>query len=229
MQQPKVLYEDNHLIVALKPFGMPSQEDESKDLDMLSWVKAYVKQKYQKPGKVFIGLVHRLDRVAGGLMVFARTSKAAGRLSEAIRNQQFDKGYQIVVEGRMKDTEGKLEDLLYKDREKNKVKIASKEDAKSRYALLYYKTTAIRDDFSLVEVDLKTGRSHQIRVQFSGRGCPVVGDLKYGSKHPDRSAIALWSWKLSFLHPTTKEAMTFLAEAEEYLCDRFPWKLFADS
>lgn len=119
---PEVIYEDNHIIVVVKPFGMPSQEDDSKDLDMLSWVKAYVKEKYNKPGEVFIGLVHRLDRVSGGLMVFARTSKAASRLSDQIRKKQIEKKYTLVAEGSLEKKSGFMEDFLVKDKSNNKVK-----------------------------------------------------------------------------------------------------------
>lgn len=235
MMEPSVIYEDNHILVAVKPFGMPSQEDDSKDPDMLNWVKAYVKEKYAKPGDVFIGLVHRLDRVTGGLMVFARTSKAAARLSEEIRNHRLEKCYQTVIEGTMTQKKGLLEDYLIKDRKKNKVSIVRENQKKSqqsskiskeeKFAKLYYDTIESIKELSLVDIQLETGRSHQIRVQFSSRGCPVYGDVKYGSTHSQPN-IALWAYRIVFNHPTKKERLTFVAEVQDFLQGEYPWKLF---
>ncbi|WP_313018364.1 RluA family pseudouridine synthase [Acetoanaerobium noterae] len=219
---PEVIYEDNHIIVVVKPFGMPSQEDDSKDLDMLSWVKAYVKEKYNKPGEVFIGLVHRLDRVSGGLMVFARTSKAAARLSDQIRKKQIEKKYTLVAEGSLEKKSGFMEDFLVKDKLNNKVKAFKNEVKDSKDAKLSYEVMDERQGLSLVSVDLITGRSHQIRVQFSSRGCPLYGDLKYGSSNPQKKSIALWSNYLSFEHPTKKEKLEFKIE----LPDHKPWDVF---
>lgn len=225
MKEPKVIYEDNHLIVAVKPFGMPSQEDETKDPDMLTWIKNYVKEKYHKPGAVYIGLLHRLDRVAGGLMVFARTSKAAGRMSEELRTHRFQKIYHTVVEGTMPEKSGTLKDVLWKDSEKNKVRVVSEGHIGGKEARLAYECIGRLGERSLMRVELHTGRSHQIRVQFASRGCPIWGDLKYGSKNPKKT-IALWSYHLAFIHPVRKEPMEFTAKAEDYYPEDPVWSGF---
>ena len=161
-----VVYEDNHIIVVEKPFNMPTQEDESKDRDLLTEVKDYVKVKYDKPGDVYIGLVHRLDRVAGGLMVFARTSKAASRLSEQIRNREFHKEYVTVVEGQIKSEKSQLVDYLKKDKDTNTVQVVNKNVKDAKEAILKYEMIESKDNLTLISVDLLTGRPHQIRVQF---------------------------------------------------------------
>ncbi len=219
---PEVIYEDNHIIVALKPFGMPSQEDDSKDMDILNWVKDYVKEKYNKKGEAFIGLVHRLDRVSGGLMVFARTSKAASRLSEQIRKKQMQKKYVLVVEGSLNNKFGTLEDYLLKDKTNNTVKAFKNQVEGSKDALLNYEVIDENKDLSFIEVELITGRSHQIRVQFSSRGCPIFGDAKYGSINPQKKSIALWSTYLCFEHPTKKEKLEFSVGAPKQM----PWNIF---
>lgn len=207
-----VLYEDNHIIVVEKPFNIPTQEDESKDKDLLTMVKEYVKVKYDKPGDVFIGLVHRLDRVAGGVMVFARTSKAASRLSEQIRERNFHKEYLTVVEGKLKNERALITDYLFKDKDANTVRIATKNTKDAKEAKLKYEMVEHRDGLSLVSVDLLTGRPHQIRVQFSSRKNPIWGDGKYGSSYRSRKGIALWSHKIEFEHPTKKNKMVFTLE-----------------
>ena len=161
-----VVYEDNHIIVVEKPFNMPTQEDESKDRDLLTEVKDYVKVKYDKPGEVYIGLVHRLDRVAGGLMVFARTSKAASRLSEQIRNREFHKEYVTVVEGQIRSEKSQLVDYLKKDKDTNTVQVVNKNVKDAKEAILKYEMIESKDNRTLHSVDLLTGRRHQIRVQF---------------------------------------------------------------
>lgn len=216
-----VIYEDNHIIVVNKPFSIPSQEDDSKDIDMLSLVKAYVKEKYNKPGDVFIGLLHRLDRVSGGIMVFARTSKAASRISDQIRRKNMEKRYLTIVEGRLEAKEGKMVDFLLKDKEKNRVKVVKPNTADAKESILEYRVIKEKENLSLIEVHLITGRSHQIRVQFSSRGCPIFGDMKYGSKNPQEKAIALWSNSLSFEHPTLKTVMRF----ESSPPNEYPWNL----
>lgn len=203
-----VLYEDNHVIVVVKPCNIPSQADKTNDIDMLTLVKSYIKEKYQKPGDVYIGLVHRLDRPVGGIMVFARTSKAAARLSESIRNKSFQKKYLAVVKGTFEDKEGIFEDYLYKDEALNKSKVVSKDKRGAKLARLTYRVIDEVDDKSLVEIDLQTGRHHQIRVQFSNAGHPLVGDQKYG-RADYNTQIALWAYSLEFKHPTKDEYMKF--------------------
>ena len=207
-----VVYEDNHIIVVEKPFNMPTQEDESKDRDLLTEVKDYVKVKYDKPGDVYIGLVHRLDRVAGGLMVFARTTKAASRLSEQIRNREFHKEYVTVVEGQIKSEKSQLVDYLKKDKDTNTVQVVNKNVKDAKEAILKYEMIESKDNLTLISVDLLTGRPHQIRVQFSSRKNPIWGDGKYGSSYKSRKGIALWSRKIEFMHRKKKTKIPVMLE-----------------
>ena len=201
----EVLYEDNHILVANKPAGTPSQADKSGDMDMLSIVKEYVRSKYGKPGEAFIGLVHRLDRPAAGLMVFARTSKAARRLSEDVRLGRFKKTYLAVVYGDAPG--GSMEDYLRKDPKTNISTVAEEGVPGAKHAALSYETLQTKNGRSLVKINLLTGRAHQIRVQFASRGLPLVGDIKYGSAVPDR--LALYACSIGLTHPTKKEYMEF--------------------
>lgn len=212
-----ILYEDNHIIVVEKKINIPVQEDDSKDLDLLSIIKKYLKDKYNKPGNVYLGLIHRLDRPVGGVMVFAKTSKAASRLSEQVRTHKMSKKYYAVVEGKL-DTEATLKDRLLKDRKNNIVKV----DQNGKDAKLSYKVISRRNNLNLVDIDLKTGRSHQIRVQFSSRNNPLYGDQKYNKKALVGEQIALFAYNLSFYHPITKELMTFKLQ----LPNRYPFNLF---
>lgn len=219
----KVIYEDNHLLVVEKPVNVLSQGDDTNDKDMVNLLKDYVKVKYNKPGNVFIGLVHRLDRPVGGVMVFAKTSKAASRLSEQVRSKTLKKTYRAVIHGTMKKEEDTLKDYLYKNKNTNMVSVVNKNHKECKDAELSYKTLGKKDGFSLVEVDLKTGRPHQIRVQFSSRKHPLFGDQRYGqdiNKKGDQ--ISLWSYKLEIVHPTTKEKMEFICEPP----NNYPWNLF---
>lgn len=218
LKKIKVIYEDNHIIVVEKPINIPTCEDESKDIDLLSLVKLYLKQEHNKPGNVYLGLVHRLDRPVGGIMVFAKTSKAASRLNEQIRNNEMVKKYYLVVEGILNDKCAILKDYLLKDSKTNKVIV----DKKGKYAELDYKVLAEKDNLSLIEVNLHTGRSHQIRVQFSSRNHPLFGDQKYNKKAIAHSQIALYSFFLSFKHPISKEIMTFTLDKP----NRYPFNLF---
>lgn len=213
-----VLYEDNHIIVVEKEINIPTCEDSSKDIDLLSIIKLYLKEKYNKPGNVYLGLVHRLDRPVGGIMVFAKTSKAASRLNLQIKNDEFKKRYYAVIDGVLKEKEGKFEDYLLKDTRENIVKV----DKNGKYAMLEYKVLNEIQGLSLVEVNLHTGRSHQIRVQFSSRGYPLYGDQKYNKKANCHEQIALYSHFLSFKHPVTKEIMEFKLD----LPNRYPFTLF---
>lgn len=213
-----VLYEDNHLIVVEKPINVPTCKDSSKDTDLLSIVKEYLKNKYKKPGNVYLGLVHRLDRPVGGIIVFAKTSKAASRLAVEIKNDEFKKKYYAVIQSVGLKKEDRFEDFLLKDPKTNIVKV----DDAGKYALLEYKLISERRDLSLVEVNLHTGRSHQIRVQFASRNYPLYGDQKYNKKANCHEQIALYSHYLSFKHPTTKEMLEFNLE----LPDRYPFNIF---
>lgn len=212
-----ILYEDNHIIVVEKKINIPVQEDDSKDLDLLSIIKKYLKDKYNKPGNVYLGLIHRLDRPVGGVMVFAKTSKAASRLSEQVRTHKMSKKYYAVVEGNL-DTEATLKDRLLKNRKNNIVKV----DQNGKDAELSYKVISRRNNLNLVDIDLKTGRSHQIRVQFSSRNNPLYGDQKYNKKALVGEQIALFAYTLSFYHPITKELMTFKLQ----LPNRYPFNSF---
>lgn len=214
-----VIYEDNHIIVVYKKENIPVCLDESKDEDLLSIIKKYLKDKYKKLGNVYLGLVHRLDRPVSGIMVFAKTSKAASRLSEQIRNKTFKKIYNAVIVGNAKD-EDKLEDKLLKDSKTNIVKVSNQ----GKEAILRYKKIGYKDNLSLVEIELETGRSHQIRVQFSSRNLPLYGDIKYNKNSKVGEQIALFSKRIEFIHPTTKEKMVF----ELDLPNKYPWNIFED-
>lgn len=205
-----ILYEDNHIIVVVKEPGIPSQADKTKDEDMLTLIKAYLKEKYNKPGNVYLGLVHRLDRAVGGVMVFAKTSKAASRLSEQVRNKQVKKNYIAVVKGKMENLNGVMKDYLVKDERKNKSFVANKDTKNAKFSELEYEVLKYDEvtHMSLVKIDLKTGRHHQIRVQFSSRGHSLCGDTKYGTRSRSKQ-LALWSYRLKFYHPTTKEELEF--------------------
>ena len=218
----KVIYEDNHLLVVEKPVNILSQGDDTNDKDMVNLLKNYIKEKYNKPGNVFIGLVHRLDRPVGGVMVFAKTSKAASRLSEQVRNKSFKKTYRAVIHGTMNKKEDTLKDYLYKNKKTNMVSVVNKNHKDAKNAELDYKTLKSKNNFSLVEIDLKTGRPHQIRVQFSSRNHPLFGDQRYGQDvNKVGQQIALWSYKIEITHPTTKEKMEFVCEPPK----EYPWDL----
>ncbi len=218
-QKINILFEDNHLLVVEKPINIPVCEDESGDFDLLNILKKYIKDTYNKPGNVYLGLIHRLDRPVGGVMVFAKTSKAASRLSEQIRKNIFEKTYYAVVENKVKDVDS-FEDYLVKDTKKNISYVTDKNQGK--YACLNYKLINYKNGYSLVEIHLQTGRSHQIRVQFSSRGFPLVGDAKYNKNCDNKTNIALFAKILSFYHPVTKEKLTF----ELDLPKRYPFNLF---
>lgn len=217
MNNINVIYEDNHILVLEKPINVPTQEDESKDIDFLTMLKEYIKVKYNKPGNVYLGLIHRLDRPVGGIMVFAKTSKAASRLSEQVRNKTFKKIYNAIVDGII-DEKGRLVDYLLKDTKKNIVRV----DKNGKEAILNYKRLNYKGNYSLVEINLETGRSHQIRVQMMNHGYPLYGDQKYNKNAKVGEQIALFAKKIEFVHPTTKEKMTF----ELDLPNRKPFNIF---
>ena len=219
LQKNNIIYEDNHIIVVNKPVNIPVQEDSSKDIDLLTLIKNYLKVKYNKPGNVYLGLVHRLDRPVGGIMVFAKTSKAASRLSEEARTNKINKTYYAVVHGKI-NNKGHLEDYLYKNNKTNTSYVVDK--TKGKLAILDYELTQYKDNLSLVKINLITGRSHQIRVQFSSRGYPLVGDQRYNKNPIKNVSIALFAKRLEFIHPTKKEHLSF----EINLPDRYPFNIF---
>lgn len=212
-----IIYEDNHLLVVNKPINVPTQGDSSCDKDLLTMLKEYLKDRYNKPGNVYLGLVHRLDRPVGGVMVFAKTSKAASRLSKQIRENTFNKVYYAVIMGNI-EKENTLKDKLYKDKKNNKVYV--RDDGKE--AILSFKKIAYMNGMSLVCISLKTGRSHQIRVQFMNHGFPLFGDNKYNVNARSGEQIALFAKKISFKHPVTNEVLTF----EIDLPNRYPFNIF---
>ncbi len=210
MGKLKVIFEDNHIIVVEKKPNIPSQSDKTGDMDMLTLVKQYIKEKYQKPGNVYLGLVHRLDRPVGGVMIFAKTSKAASRLSNQVREKVFKKKYLAVVDGRFKEKEGSLEDYLYKNERNNISKVVNKDKKNAKLAKLDYKELAYNQvkNLSLLEINLHTGRHHQIRVQLANAGHSIFGDQKYGKRGQGKQ-IALWAYELTIEHPISKEMLTF--------------------
>lgn len=220
-----ILYEDNHLLVVEKPVNIPVQADPTGDPDLLTMLKEDIKIRYQKPGNVYLGLVHRLDRPVGGVMVFAKTSKAASRLSDAIRRRAFDKKYVAVVRGTPKERQAKLEHHLWKDQKKNQVYVVPENDPRGKKAILDYKVLGEAKGMSLLEINLHTGRPHQIRVQFSNIGCPLYGDQKYGQAvNKPGQQIALWASELRFEHPTTKEWI----KVKQAPPHTFPWSIWND-
>lgn len=207
-----ILYEDNHILVVEKPVNILSQADSTQDTDMLTLLKQDIKIRYNKPGNVYLGLVHRLDRPVGGAMVFAKTSKAASRLSDSVRRHDLSKQYVCVVHGKPAKPSDTLTDYLLKDERTNTVKTVSSNTPGAKKAVLDYEVLGTRDGYSFIRIQLHTGRSHQIRVQMMNAGCPLYGDQKYGaSLNQPGQQIALWSASLSFSHPTTKEWMTFVS------------------
>ena len=205
-----ILYEDNHIIVVVKEPGIPSQGDKTQDLDMLTIIKKYLKDKYNKPGNVYLGLVHRLDRSVGGVMVFAKTSKGASRLSQQVRDKEMKKHYIAVVKGRFEIKKGNMQDYLVKDEKNNKTFVSNQQNKRAKFSELDYEVIKYDKviNMSLVKINLKTGRHHQIRAQFSSRGHSLCGDTKYGTR--SRSGqLALWAYKLEFYHPITKELLQF--------------------
>lgn len=223
-----MLYEDNHLLIVNKPVNLLSQADHTGDPDLLSLCKEYLKVKYKKPGNVFLGLVHRLDRPVGGVMVLAKTSKAASRLSEQIRNRKFEKRYLLVVHGETPPN-GVFVHHLLKDSDSNRVTVAAADNKKSKRAELVYQQLEYlkKHNISLVKVNLITGRAHQVRVQFSSEGFPLFGDRKYGKEdgHDTTSEPALFAFEIIFSHPTLKKKVNFKAPPPSSP----PWSFFKDN
>ena len=223
MDDVAILHEDNSVLVVVKPQNIPSQADASGDLDLLTLLKQYVKDKYGKPGNVYLGLVHRLDRPTGGVMVFAKNSKSAERLSKQIVEGEMSKNYLTTVLGAPKERKGTLVNYLKKNALTNTVYVATVGDHNAKRAELSYELLETQGDVSLVKVQLGTGRSHQIRVQFSAIGCPVFGDVRYGGDTLSKgSNLALWAYRLEFSHPISHERMVFVA----YPPQIEPWTRF---
>ena len=218
-----IVYEDNHVLVAVKPPNMLSQADKTKDADMLTMVKEYIKVKYNKPGNVYVGLVHRLDRPVGGLVVLARTSKAADRLSEQVRKKTLARQYVAAVRGSAPE-EAELNDWLLKDERTNTVRAVGANTPGAKDAKLCYRKAGEADGLSLIRVKLFTGRSHQIRVQTSHSGYPIWGDARYGGGKPGEQ-IALWGAHLGLMHPTKKEEMHFTVLPPR---EARPWRGFGE-
>lgn len=215
----KILYEDNHLLVIEKPINVPTQADASGDVDVLSLAKTYLKTTHQKPGNVYCGLVHRLDRPVGGVMVLAKTSKAASRLSDQVRTQVFEKVYHAVLAGPA-PRETTLIDHLIKDPSTNTSRVST--PAHGKRSELSFEVLQEAPPLSLVRIALKSGRSHQIRVQFASRYAPLWGDQRYNPEAKAHQQIALWASELRLTHPTTHAAMTFHSPLPNWA----PWSLF---
>ena len=207
-----VVYEDNHIIVVNKTASEIVQGDKTGDTPLSETVKSYIKEKYSKPGNVFLGVVHRLDRPVSGLVVFAKTSKALARLNEMFRNGEVKKTYWAIVKNRPKEIEADLEHFLLRNESQNKSYAYDKEVKGSKKAILHYRLINSSDKYNLLEVELKTGRHHQIRCQLAKIGCPIRGDLKYGfpRSNPDGS-ISLHARNISFIHPVSKELINVTA------------------
>ncbi len=224
MEELKILYEDNHVIVVVKPANVPTQSDITGDVDLLSMVKKYIKEKYNKPGEAYVGLVHRLDRPTGGVMVFAKNSKSAARLTEQFKEHTTNKTYYAVTNGVVKFKKDRLVNYIKKDEKENIVKLATMSEQGAKRAELEYRELENDGKLSLLEVTILTGRSHQIRVQLANTGFPLYGDFKYGKeKSKATKNLGLWAGKLSFTHPVTKEKMTFMVCPDTTI---LPWKNF---
>ena len=221
--EPTILYEDNHILVVLKEQNVASCPDETGDDNMLDLLKEYIRVKYEKQGNIFLGLVHRLDRPTGGVMVFAKTSKAASRLSEQMRAGDFEKRYLAVLCGAPHEKSGRLTNYLKKNPVNNMVYLSTQGTDDAKLAVLDYWIREEKGGYALAEIKLHTGRSHQIRVQMAGIGHPVFGDMKYGEEKAVKGKLALWAYSLSFTHPVLKERMRFMAEPP---AGETPWKNF---
>lgn len=219
----EILYEDNHCLAVVKPPGALSTHYEGKEETVDRAVKAYLKEKYQKPGNVFLGVVHRLDRVVSGVLLFARTSKAAARLSEQFRQGSVEKVYWAIVEGEVQKFAGSLEDWLLKNEKTHRVEVVEPRTRGSRQALLHFQRKAYHEGLSWMEVRPQTGRTHQLRVQLAHHGHPIYGDARYGSVHTFGRAIALHARSLTFLHPIRHEPITLTAEPPRSWKGRFAY------
>jgi len=216
-----ILYEDNHCIAVSKPHGLPTQEDESGDESLMDQVRDFIKERDQKPGNVFLGLVHRLDRPVGGVVLFAKTSKGASRLAEQFREHRIEKIYWAVVEGLPDEPEGTVIQYIKKDNQTNRVRASTSLIPGAKKAETFYKMLKGTGRRTLMELRPKTGRPHQLRLAMSTLGLPIVGDLKYGSTTELGPAIALFAKSLTFEQPVTKEKITVLAKPEHPIFSSF--------
>lgn len=210
--KPEILFEDNHLLIINKKAGELAQGDETGDIPLIDSLKVFIKNRDQKPGNVFLGLVHRLDRPTSGILVFAKTGKALARMNELFKTRDVQKNYWAIVEGKPEKDFGHLEHYLRKNQKNNKVTVFTQPTPEAKLAILEYKVLGNLDNYALLEVNLFTGRSHQIRSQLSFISHPIKGDLKYGAKrsNPDGS-ISLHARTLKFIHPVKKEELTIIA------------------
>lgn len=216
-----ILYEDNHLFIVEKPNNMPVQEDRSKDPDLLTILKEDIKVRYNKPGNVYLALVHRLDRPVGGAIVFAKTSKAASRMANLLRKRELQRSYLAVVRGSVKQNSATLTHYLQKDKRRNFVRAVEKGSRGAKKAILHYEVLGRKNNLTFLHVKLETGRSHQIRVQLSEIGHPLYGDQRYGQDvNKVGQQIALWSHSLSFIHPVRRTELT----VKSYPQADIPWK-----
>jgi 23S rRNA pseudouridine1911/1915/1917 synthase len=220
-----ILYEDNHLIAVAKPNGWPSTHFDGKHETIDRAVKHYLKEKYKKPGNVFLGIVQRLDKPVSGVLLLARTSKAAARLSKQFREGSIEKTYWAMVEGQIDVLAGSLEDWLRKDKEAGRVEVVEPHDPGARQALLHFQRKATHGGLSWLELRPQTGRTHQLRVQLAHCGQPIYGDAKYGSIHTFNQSIALHARSLTFLHPIRYEPVTLVAEIPRLWRGRFAYLL----
>lgn len=226
MTQPlEVLYEDNHCLAVFKPAGRLSAHFDGREPTLDTDARDYLKRKYGKPGKVYLGVVHRLDRPVSGVLLFARTSKAAARLSEQFRQGSVEKVYWAVVEGDVGRQAGSLEDWLRKDEGRRRVEVVEPRSQGARQALLHFQKRKAHGGLTLVEVRPQTGRTHQLRVQMAHHGHPIFGDAKYGAVHVFASGVALHARSLTFLHPVRYEPVTLTAEVPREWRGRFAYLL----
>lgn len=225
MIMPDILYEDNHCLAIAKPAGCLSTHFQGTEETLDRAVKTYLKAKYRKPGNVFLGVVHRLDRPVSGVLLFARTSKAAARLAEQFRTGTIEKVYWAIVEGKVAALAGTLEDWLRKDDAAHRVEVVEPRSRGSRQALLHFQQRGTHGDLTWLEIRPQTGRTHQLRVQLAHRGHPIYGDAKYGSIRLFDQAIALHARSLTFLHPIRYEPITLTADLPPKWKGRFAYVL----
>lgn len=211
--EKRILYEDNHLFVINKNSGELVQGDKTGDVPLIENIKQFIKVRDKKPGNVYLGLIHRLDRPTSGVLIFAKTSKALSRMNEMFKTRDVEKLYWAIVEGKVEQKFERLEHYLRKNQKKNLVTVFTQPTKDAKKAILEYKVLGELDNYTLLEVDLYTGRSHQIRSQLSFIGNPIKGDLKYGSKRSNRDgSISLHARKISFIHPVSKETIEIIAQ-----------------